>query len=231
MAKTTVQNFVNRVKRSFDYNITDTDLDTLILDFLNDALQEVKQLFFDYGLLDEITASDSFSTVASTAYVDIATETADLDEIIVLYEKTNDKVIEIIPYDEFVVLYPDSAADSATTPDHAARFLNRIYFGPTPNSIITIYMDYIKLITVITAVSGSLPFEDKFDPIISAITIEGLGRWMNPSDAISNTLYKARAKELKESLIANASKNVGMNRQTGSRRPSIPYFAPKKVIS
>src|SRR3990167_2786579 len=107
MSATTISDLITRIKRKADYNISDGDLDNLIIDEINDALKVIKQWLMDAGLYKEVGKQDSFSTVANQNYVDISAETIDFDEPVVLYEKTNDSYIEIISYDELVKLYPD----------------------------------------------------------------------------------------------------------------------------
>lgn len=165
MAKTTLATITADIKALADYDITDTDLDALILKAVNLALKRMKQWFLDEGMYDEIGAHDTISTVADQAYVDIAGETLDFDELIVLSERTNDKTIEIISYKDFVEAYPDPTADKSATPDVAAFFANRLYLGPTPSGIITLYLDYVKLITKLVA-GDSLPYEDKYDEAV-----------------------------------------------------------------
>ena len=158
MAKTTLAAITTDIRALMDYeNGTDADLDALILKTVNFALKRMKRYFLDAGMYDEIGAHDTFSTVASTEYVDISTETVDFDEAIILSERTNDKVIEIVSFADYRAMFPDPSAQLSATPDAAAFFANRLYLGPTPSGVITLYLDYVKLITKL--VSGdTLPF-------------------------------------------------------------------------
>lgn len=60
MAKTTITNIIAKIKRRSDYNITDSDLDTLILDAINDVVKLMKQMFYEYQLFENITAQTTF---------------------------------------------------------------------------------------------------------------------------------------------------------------------------
>lgn len=228
MAKTTVDNMVAKIKRTCDYNITDSGLDTLLIDYINGALHKMKQLFLDYGLNDEVGATDSFSTVADQEYVDIATETVDFDQPIVLTERTNDNPIWIISMEEYRRLYPDPTADKSSTPDVASFFGNRIYLGPTPSGAITLYLDYIKLITEVGS-GDTLPFENKYDPIIVAIAKRNFREWQDESNIVAIKAAESQEEKAIQTLITGASKNMGMNRQVGRRRTNISYFSPRMV--
>ena len=229
MAKTTVEEITSTIKSLVDYNISDSNLDSLILKAINFAVKRMKQYFLDEGMFDEIGAHDTFSTVASQEYIDIATETIDFDEAIILSERTNDSPIEIISFKEYRERYPDPTANKTATPDVAAFFANRLYLGPTPSGAITLYLDYVKLITKLTA-SGTLPYEDKYDELVFAIAIEHLVKWLNRSDRQAVLTAREDVQMLKNDLIVLAVKNIGVNRQVQSRREEVPYFAPKKVV-
>ena len=71
MSKTTVNSFISEIKSDIDYDITDSDLDTLILNQINKSIKRVKNLFKDYGISRDVTANASFKTTDSVAYVDI----------------------------------------------------------------------------------------------------------------------------------------------------------------
>ena len=228
MAKTTVTSITSDIKKLADYDIIDTDLDALILSAINLALKRMKQWFMDESLFDEISESDTFDTTALQEYIDIATETIDFDQIVVLSERTNDKVIPIKPFDEYRKRYTDPTANSSETPDMAAFFDNRLYLGPTPSGVITLYLDYIKLITKLVA-GGTLPFEDKYDEVVIAMVMEYLIKWLDRGNRAAILTAKEDTLTVKHDLIVGASKNIGTNQQTESRRAETPYFAPRKV--
>lgn len=229
MAKTSVTTITEDIKSLVDYSITDTDLDALILKAINLILKRMKQWFMDEGLFDEIGAHDTFSTTASQEYVDIATETVDFDQPIILSERTNDKPIDIITFKEYRERYPDPTANKSATPDVAAFFANRLYLGPTPSGVITLYLDYIKLITKLVA-GDTLPYEDKYDELVIVGAIEHLVKWLDRGNANAIQSAKNDVLEIKHDLIVGATKNIGMNQQVQSRREEVPYFSPRKVI-
>lgn len=228
MAKSTIAAVVAKIKRRIDYDITDTDLDTLVIDTINDSLKVMKQLFFDHNLLDEITAHDSFDTIADQEYIDLATETVDFDQALVLTERTNDNPIDIIPFTEYRKAYPDPTANKSSTPDVAAFALNKIYFGPTPSQVIKIYFDYIKLVAEVVS-EGNMPFEAKYDPLIIAMGKAELFSWLDSKNTAGLDRAERKVEILKHDLIIGAAKNLGLNLQSQSRRSEIPYFSPRKV--
>ena len=220
MSKSKVNNIVSDTKLLGDYNETDTDLDNLLIIAINFAIKRMKQWFMDEGLFDEIGAHDTLATVANQEYVDIADGTLgtiDLDQPIKLTERVNDTPIDIIPFDVYRNLYPDPTANKSSTPEVAAFFANRLYLGPTPSGIITLYLDYVKLITKVIA-GGTLPFEDKYDELIVAIALEYLIGFLDNKNTNAITQANNRIKELKHDLIVGASKNIGTIHQSASRR-------------
>ena len=229
MSKTTVSTITSDIKALADYNITDTDLDALILKGINFAMKRMKQWFFNEGMYDEIGAHDTLATTASQEYIDIATETIDFDQNVILTERTNDFPIEIITFRQYRQIFPDPTASESSTPDVAAFFANRLYLGPTPSGVITLYLDYVKLITKLTS-GDSLTYEDKYDELVVAIVMEYLVKFLDRSNQGMINSAKVDVLQLKNELIVHAAKNIGMNRQVQSRRSEVPYFSPKKVI-
>lgn len=229
MAKTTVNTLIADIKALVDYNITDSDLDALILKAINLILKRMKQWFMDEGLFDEIGAHDTFSTTASQEYVAIATETIDFDQPIILSERTNDNPIGIITFKEYRERYPDPSANKSATPDVATFFANRLYLGPTPSGAITLYLDYVKLITKLVA-GDTLPYEDKYDELVIVGAIEHLVKWLDRGNINAIESAKNDVLQVKHDLIVGAAKNIGMNQQVQSRREEVPYFSPRKVI-
>lgn len=71
MAKTTVTNLITKIARRCDYSsqTTDTGRTNLLVDFINEALHEVKQLFMDYGMYKSIMSQvTTFKTIANQEY-------------------------------------------------------------------------------------------------------------------------------------------------------------------
>ena len=227
MAKSTFNDIIDKVQRRADYVVSNgtADDDALFIEIINDNIKTVKQWFLDAQIYDEISASDSFPTVAAQAYVEVSTTTTDLDQPISLREKTNDTTLEFIPVDDFFRLYPAETKDSAATADHVCWWNNRFYFGPTPSQVTTYYLEYIKLIDDLVA-GDTMPYEAKYDPLIIAMSVQDVLLWLDPSNGTAISATMAKSKELRKTLIDGA-KNIPMNRQTASRSISSPYFNPK----
>lgn len=227
MAKTSIDNIVTKVQRRADYHDPDTELDTLVIDMINDGLKLMKQWFFNEGMFDEIGTSTTLSTVASTASIDISGLT-DLDAILVTTERTNDAYIPFVSFRDYRMAYPDPSAETSDSPSMVARYDNKLWIGPTPASIYTIYFDYIKLVG--DKVSGDdVPFENKYDPLVIALAVEQLVSWNDSKAASAIQLARQRVENLKHELIVGAVKNLGMNRQAKARRAYA--FGPQESMT
>jgi hypothetical protein len=328
--KTAVNDLISEIKGISDYDISDTDLDTLLLNSINRSLKRIKGLLKDHGFIDDITKNASFKTIDSQAYVDVTqamivgdvaeftgivndllnvtidgtlyedidisgdasiadvvasinaatggseasengggflviqspttgtgstsnvtiadgtntgqtvvgdlfsvaaerthTGINDLDEMFRLSERTNRNEIEIVKFDDLISWQPDPTSAEAATPHQAARHFNRVYFRPTPSQSIFIYMEYY-LLAVDLAAGGTMPFEDKFDPIFVAMGQLDLQRYLDNTNAIAIADLKGEIKDLIQSLIIGAAKNINMTDQAQSRRMQDEFFSPRR---
>ena len=197
---------------------------------LNDSFKIVKQLLFDHNLNDEVGDTATLTTVADQEFIDLSlAASVDLDQPIFLTERVNDRPIEIIDMPEYRRRLPDPSADTASTPDYGAFFANRLYLGPRPTGAISIFMDYIKLITDLTSANNS-PFEDKYDPLLIAMVKAELAEWQDSENVAGIQLARNKVASLENKLIIGAAKNSNMNQQAASRR-AIQAFGPRKVIN
>lgn len=317
MAKSTVDAIVAKIKRRVDYDITDTDLDTLLIDMINDSVKLISQWMYDQELLIDNTAQSSFQTIPGQPYRDIrvavivgdtttftgiagdtlnvsidgttyadvdisaatdiddvvtaintavgstvasnnststtlqitslttgatssvtiadgtsTTQTVvgdlfsssadrtqngivDVDDILQISERVNDTVPQIIPFDEFMSLYPDYSEDTSNTATHISIINNRIYFGPSPSSYVRYYIDYVKFYTDL--VSGdTLPFQNKYDAVLIAqVRLEFL-QFFDANNIQTITTAKGIRDSYRETLINSAS-NRKLVRQSASR--------------
>ena len=186
------------------------------------------------GASSSVTIANGAGTPTSRLFTVAAerTQTAlyDVDEIISLTDRTNDSVIEQVSYDELKDMYPDPTAAYTTTPDRFARFVDRLYFGPTPNDNILIYLDYIFQVTEV-AEGDTLPFNDKYDSLIIALGVKGVAEFLEPANTNRISAANRNVEFWTKQLILSASRNIGMARGTASRKPEVPYFAPRKVTN
>lgn len=220
MAKTAVNTMVTRLKRRLDYNIIDDDLTNLLIDCINDALKLIYQWLFDAGDFIDIGSSDgtNIKTTASQAYIDISTHLASADKIVRLSERTNDKPIGLIDYFDFIAKYPDPTANTSATPDEAAIWSNRLYLGPTPSaSDLVIYAEYVAIPTDVAA-GGTLPYKTKYDPLVLATARCEYLRFFDANNVATIRIAEQAMEFYKNTLITQATKDLGMNKQTASRR-------------
>lgn len=139
-------------------------------------------------------------------------------DIIKLTERTNDRPIPIIPYDEFIGIYPDPTANSASTPDRAAIYNNRVYFGPTPSGAISIYAEHLMRSTEYSSTtSGNLPVDSYFDPLLISIARVFYLQWFDSNDASAIALARAIRDDMKQDLLMGSSFDRGKVRQCASR--------------
>lgn len=230
MNVTSVDTILARMKRLYDYDITDSDLTNLLIDCLNNALKIIQQSLFDAGIYKDVSALATLTTT-DQEYIDVSSTPVDLDEMIFLSERTNDLPIDVISYTRYIELYPDPTADKATTPDHGALFNGKLYLGPTPSTAgISIYLAYIKLLTEVAA-GGNLPFSTKYDPLIIAGSRIDYLLWKHSEEPNAPAVVAAQAiyDKLEYKLITGAKKNLNMNRQTKSRREDGVWPGPKKA--
>lgn len=72
MAKSSVQNIIDRVKRSgIDYDITDTSLTTNLTDYVNNACKILAEWLKQYGLYYDNVGTLTLTATASQAYIDL----------------------------------------------------------------------------------------------------------------------------------------------------------------
>jgi len=229
VAKTTVNVLVAKLKRIYDYDITDTDLDTLLIDFINDGLKEIYQELVDAKNYVDAGDTITLTSVADQAYIDISTTLATADMLVGLTERTNDRKVRIIDYfgDEgFIERYPDPSANKSGTADHAAIWENRLYLGPTPSSAISYYAEIVAIPADVAA-GGTLPYKTKYDPVIHAKVRRLFLQWKH-SDNPNNAAVVAAISEderITKLLIRDAASRIGTDKGSASRR-AFPLIRP-----
>lgn len=228
MAKTSITAFTSRFKRKIDYDITDSDLDTLCLDWINGARRLMKQWFVDNADYDEIGSLGEVDTVADQEYIDIATDLPLYDDLIVATERTNDRPIQVISYEQYKIMCPDPTVNKSETPDYATQPYNgRIYLYPTPSTTgITLYFDYIRLLEDLVS-TDDLDFEDKYDMLLEAMCKKQYVEWNDDSNSQRMQVANTNLQFYKKQLIR--VKNIGQLNQVASRRSG--YIGPRKQLS
>jgi hypothetical protein len=174
----------------------------------------------DGGTTGQTVVGDLFSASARRSSSGIV----DLDQIIQLSERTNDRVIPLEPWDRFRENMVDPSVYTQSTPDGASRVNNRIYFRGRPTQSILIYIEYYKLIADVAA-GGNMPFEDKYDVLIAAMVKLDLQRFLDSTNTTAIADWKDEIKNLIDELIVNTSREF--TRQAASRREEVPYIQPR----
>jgi len=332
MGKSTVNNMLSSIKRRVDYDIVDDDLDTLLLDCMDDGLRQMKQWLFENDLKNDVSQSGSFKTIAGQSYRDITkavivgdlttftgqagdtidvhidgtdyddidiaacttialvviainaitggseastddngylqilsgttgstsivtiadgtstgqtviaelfsvaaerTQSAitDVDEIYRLTERVNQTAIDMIDYFDLIAMNPKPSSSTASTPNVAALWDDKIFFYPTPSAANLVYIDYY--IKVTTPVAGaSLPFDQKYDAILKQYCRVEFFAWKFSGSPQAPPLMReeGKLKLLVDQIIVNSAKNIGKNRGQRSRR-SGGTPGPRRVIS
>jgi hypothetical protein len=155
------------------------------------------------------------------------TAISDLDEILTLTERVNDRRLAILPYDNLISIEPNPSSNSESVPTMAARFGDNIYFRYTPSSAKYIYIDYIRDIVELTSTtSGSMPFSNRYDNLLIYEARINYCMWKEPDNR--NILVSVREKrdELFQTLISDAVVNFGQNNQSESRNEYLPDIRP-----
>jgi len=217
MAKTTVADFIAKFKRRVDYDITDSDLDNLMVDIIDDQLKILYQWLSDEGLFIDIgTEVATAKTTADQEYIDLSTILADMGDIIQVSERVNDSIISMIPFNKFREIQPDPTAESARTPDYCAILDDKLYLAPTPSDTDDIiYIDYVKIPAIITTAS-TLPYKSSYDPLLLAMCKVEFFHWQDPTQTTTLTSAIAQRDYLKEELIEGSNK-YNMIQQSESR--------------
>jgi len=180
-----------------------------------------------------VTIANGVGTPADRLFVSaLKTRTgiSDLDEILMISERTFKFSVQMIAYQDLIERYPDPLSITAKVADVCARWNDLIYFGPTPNTAQTYYMDYIRAIHDVLLTDNS-PYDDIYDPVVIAMAKYEIVKWLDPSNVASITGAKSDRDEAIKTFIVDAGRNIRENRQTNSRRNTIPYFSPRKVIA
>jgi hypothetical protein len=187
------------------------------------------------GSSSNVTIADG-TTTAQTVVGDLFSESddrtasgiTDIDDLIQISERDNDTVPRIVSYDEFVEHCPDPEGDYSESATFVSLINNRIYFGPTPSGYIRYYIDYKKQDTVVSS-SDTLPFENKYDPLLIAqVRFE----WLQFFDA-NNVQTIATAKlvrdDYKDTLIMGAHNRNKI--EQSERRTDEGWIGPQSPTS
>jgi hypothetical protein len=157
------------------------------------------------------------STVASQMDYDLPTD-IDTTKIFGVSERTNDITFKYIPYDRFLRLVADPSANVGQSV-WWTFWANVLKLYPVPSAVLTMYLNYVSLITAWTdaatsnevpakydlvVIDGAMMFAYKFDP--------ELGDWRTQQAA-----YEAG----KARMIADNNMMIGEIAETESHRNKV----------
>lgn len=99
-------------------------------------------------------ATDTITTVAGTQEYTLSSETADLDSqniISISVQGATNKKIPYIPFNQLRAGHPDFDIDATGVPQNYYLQNGKLGFWPSPDAAYTIFMDYYKLPTELSA--------------------------------------------------------------------------------
>jgi len=176
-----------------DHPITDASALTKMGIFINQTLQEIYALDQGRRLVQDTT---TIATVAAQEYVEFATATpvvtatATPDEILNVYQTEDDIQLVRWSMDQYREFFPD-VTNANGNPTHYARWRDRLYLYPRPDSAINLLLD-IWVYPVALSADGDTPLlEIKYD---EWILMGAAFRWMrliDPDDSTKIGTFKA----------------------------------------
>ncbi|HDY87904.1 MAG TPA: hypothetical protein ENH82_07315, partial [bacterium] len=97
----------------------------------------------------------------------------DITKVVHVYDKTNDITYTFVPYERFRAVVAD---ETNQTGDQwiFTIWAEELLLYPAPDAVITIFQDYIQLITALTDAATSNEIPARYDKVI----IDGLMIWV-----------------------------------------------------
>jgi len=185
------------------------------------------------GTTSSVTIADGTTAVQTVvgdlfSRTDTRTDTAimDIDHIIAMKEYDNDVTITHIPPAYFFELYPKPADNAGNPAIEYTMWNGRVYWGPTPTSSVPYYLEYFKIPTELAS-TDTLPFENKYDALLTALVRMEWMRFMDANNTSAITSAENSVAFYKSTLITNATRNIGMEQGSQSRLDS-NEFGPRK---
>lgn len=153
-----------------DHNSTDTSYRALALKWLDLILKDIsnRQVNFQWRFLE---VTDSFNTAAGdfdyvlTTILTSPKLAIDTNKIIHVYDKANDRTYKFIPYEKFKRIIADETV-SEGDPYIWSIWSEDLLLWPVPDSIATVYIDYIRTIIDAVDTATALVIPDKYKKII-----------------------------------------------------------------
>lgn len=185
------------------------------------------------GSTSSVTIADGTTTVQTVvgdlfSDSDSRTDTAivDIDQILSMKENDNDVIVNHIPPDRYFELYPSANMSTGTPAEVYTLWNGRVYWGPTPAASTPYYIEYFKIPTELAS-TDSLPFENKYDPLVTALVRMEWMRYMDASATSAITSAENSVAFYRNSLIVNASRNPAREQGSQSRLDG-GLYGPRK---
>lgn len=146
-----------------DKNKGDTKFRATVLDWLNLILKDIsnRQQNWHWRWLEETATAP---TVEDQIDYDPPTD-LDTNKIFKIYDRTQDRTYEFVPFNQFREQYPDPSTDTGN-PRIWTYFDGQIKLFPVPSSVFQIYIEYIQTITNLADNTNSTEVPVKYDQVI-----------------------------------------------------------------
>ena len=146
-----------------DKNSSDTAYRSLALEWFNLVIKDIqnRQDDFHWRFLEKTATTP---TVASQFNYELPSD-IDILKIVHVYDKTNDRTYTFVPYERFKAAVAD---ETNTTGDQFIFTLwsEELLLYPVPDSIITIFMDYVQLLTALADDSNFTEIPARYDTVV-----------------------------------------------------------------
>jgi len=214
MANTSFLTLKQNALKIVDHSISDTAALSIMGTFINQTIQEIanspqgRKLVEDYGTV---------STVADQEYVELSNLTGTrfsgyaIDEISKVYQKEDDIDLDRITIQQYRYEFPDPSVESGN-PYLYARWAERLYLRSRPSAVITLYVDFWVVPSVLSADGDACDFAPRFDEWV----LTGAAyRWKKTFEAEDQTQVVIAKNAYDE---ASARFGLALNREP-DRRP------------
>ena len=153
-----------------DANASDTAYRALVLEWLNLVLKDIsnRQQDWHWRFLEKTATAP---TVADQLDYDLPAD-IDTDKIFSVFDRTNNITYTYMEHDKFLRAYPNPSLNTGN-PSIFTVWADVIKLYPIPSSVFTLFMKYIKTITLLADDSESTNVPAKYDTVI----IDGVLMW------------------------------------------------------
>ena len=159
----TGQAFLTLFLKLTDKNSSDTTYKDLALEWFNLVIKDIqnRQDDFHWRFLEKTATAP---TAVNQFNYELPSD-IDILKIVHVYDKTNDRTYTFVPYERFKASVAD---ETNQTGDQFIFTLwaEELLLYPVPDAIITIYMDYVRLLTALADDSNSTEIPARYDTVL-----------------------------------------------------------------